>query len=68
LGAVRRAPAETLTEIHPRVVEKAADGLSTATATVDVRYTDGRNLTGQHKYTLLVQGGELVLDSDYKVG
>jgi hypothetical protein len=45
----------------------ATDCLSTAMATVAFRYTDGRKLTEQHKYTLLVQGGQLVLDSDYKV-
>lgn len=47
---------------------QATGGLSTASATVEFRSTDGRKLTEQHRYTLLVQGGQLVLDSDYRVG
>jgi uncharacterized protein YfaP (DUF2135 family) len=47
---------------------QAKDGQSTATAKVDFRYKDGRRLTEQHTYTLILDGGHLILDSDYKTG
>ncbi|MGZ4509526.1 MAG: serine/threonine-protein kinase [Blastococcus sp.] len=47
---------------------QAQDGQNTATAKVEFRYSDGRKLTEQHKYTLILDGGHLILDSDYKIG
>jgi hypothetical protein len=44
---------------------QASDGQKTATATVTFRYKNGRNETEQHRFTLIEQGDELVLDSDY---
>jgi hypothetical protein len=45
---------------------QASDGQKTATATVTFRYKNGRNESEQHRFTLIEQGDELVLDSDYK--
>ena len=47
---------------------QARDGQTTATAKVDFQYSDGRRLTEQHRYTLILDGGHLILDSDYKAG
>jgi hypothetical protein len=45
---------------------QATDGQRTATATVTFTYQNGRQLTEQHRFTLLQRGNSLVLDSDYK--
>ncbi|HEY4625085.1 MAG TPA: serine/threonine-protein kinase [Blastococcus sp.] len=46
---------------------KATDGQSTATAKVQFRYRDGRRETETHRFTFVVEGDQLILDSDYKV-
>ncbi|MDP5184140.1 serine/threonine-protein kinase [Blastococcus sp. BMG 814] len=44
---------------------QAADGRTTATATMELRYADGRRETGPHVFTFLVRDGQLALDSDF---
>ncbi|MGY1987140.1 serine/threonine-protein kinase [Blastococcus sp. SYSU DS0669] len=44
---------------------QAADGDNTATATMELRYADGRRETGPHVFTFLVRDGQLILDSDF---
>jgi eukaryotic-like serine/threonine-protein kinase len=44
---------------------EAADGQTTATATLELRYTDGTSESGRHQFTFLVQDGQLILDSDF---
>ncbi|MCF6508502.1 serine/threonine protein kinase [Blastococcus sp. MG754426] len=44
---------------------RAADGETTATATMELRYADGRRETGPHRFTFLVRDGQLILDSDF---
>ncbi|MGY2004389.1 serine/threonine-protein kinase [Blastococcus sp. SYSU DS1024] len=44
---------------------EAADGQTTATATMELRYADGRRETGPHVFTFLVRDGQLILDSDF---
>ncbi|MGY2066467.1 serine/threonine-protein kinase [Blastococcus sp. SYSU DS0619] len=44
---------------------EAADGQTTATATMELRYADGSRETGPHVFTFLVRDGQLVLDSDF---
>ncbi|TYP87128.1 serine/threonine-protein kinase [Blastococcus xanthinilyticus] len=46
---------------------EAGDGDTTATATMELRYADGRRETGPHEFTFLVRDGQLVLDSDFPV-
>jgi eukaryotic-like serine/threonine-protein kinase len=46
---------------------QAADGQTTATATLELRYSDGTSESGRHQFTFLVQDGQLILDSDYPV-
>jgi hypothetical protein len=46
---------------------KATDGQSTATAKVQFRYRDGKRETETHRFTFVVEGDQLILDSDYKV-
>ncbi|CCG01436.1 Serine/threonine protein kinase [Blastococcus saxobsidens DD2] len=43
----------------------AEDGRSTATATMELRYPDGRRETGPHVFTFLDRDGVLILDSDF---
>jgi hypothetical protein len=44
---------------------QATDGQSTATATLSLVYADGRPTdTGQHRFTFIVRGNRLLLDSD----
>jgi hypothetical protein len=45
---------------------EAADGESAATATVEFRYEDGTRQKETHRFTFLVDGDQLILDSDYK--
>ncbi|WP_347059093.1 serine/threonine-protein kinase [Blastococcus sp. HT6-30] len=44
---------------------RAADGQTTAAATMELRFADGRRETGPHVFTFLVRDGQLVLDSDF---
>ncbi|SDF21240.1 Serine/threonine protein kinase [Blastococcus fimeti] len=44
---------------------QAADGQTTATATLEYRYTDGRRESGPHRFTFVVRGDQLILDSDF---
>jgi serine/threonine protein kinase len=46
---------------------QATDGQRSATATMDLLYTDGRQETGPHVFTFLVEDGRLILDSDFPV-
>jgi serine/threonine protein kinase len=43
---------------------QATDGQPTATATMALRYRDGTSETATHRFTFLVQDGQLILDSD----
>jgi hypothetical protein len=43
----------------------AADGRSTATGTLEWTYTDGSTESGRRVFTVLVQDGQLILDSDF---
>ena len=44
---------------------QASDGNNVATATMELVFADGRpSETAQHTFTFLVEGGELILDSD----
>ncbi|WP_217899190.1 serine/threonine-protein kinase [Blastococcus mobilis] len=47
---------------------RAADGRSTATATMELRSPGGRSESSRRQFTFLVRDGELILDSDYPVG
>jgi hypothetical protein len=44
---------------------QASDGNDVATATLELRYPNGESETGSHRFTFLVQDGQLILDSDY---
>jgi tRNA A-37 threonylcarbamoyl transferase component Bud32 len=44
---------------------EATDGDDVATATLELRFANGETETGRHRFTFLVQDGQLVLDSDY---
>ena len=46
---------------------QATDGQATATGTLEYRYPDGTSESGRHQFTLLVQDGQLILDSDFPV-
>ncbi|MDP9392006.1 MAG: protein kinase [Actinomycetota bacterium] len=46
---------------------QATDGQNVATATLELRYPNGTAESGRHQFTLLVQDGQLILDSDYPV-
>jgi serine/threonine protein kinase len=43
---------------------QATDGNPVATATLQLRFRGGGEETGRHQFTFLVEGGELILDSD----
>jgi serine/threonine protein kinase len=47
---------------------QATDGQSTATATMELRYSGGGSETSRRAFTFLVQDGQLILDSDYAAG
>lgn len=44
----------------------AADGRNTATGTLEWTYTDGRTESGRRVFTVLVEDGQLILDSDFE--
>jgi hypothetical protein len=44
---------------------QAADGQTTATATLELRHANGTSESGRHQFTFLVQDGQLILDSDF---
>jgi hypothetical protein len=44
---------------------RATDGQNTATGTLELRYPDGTSESGAHRFTFLVQDGQLILDSDF---
>jgi hypothetical protein len=46
---------------------QVTDGESTATATVEFRHKDGTREKETHQFTFVVDGDQLILDSDYRL-
>ena len=48
---------------------QAQDGSLVATGTLEYRYQNGQRVTEQHQFTLVAgNGGQLLMDSDRKIG
>ena len=54
-------------DVRVRDIE-AADGRTTATATLEFEYEDGEQLVEQHRFTFIVDDDELLLDTDVPIG
>ena len=56
---------QQFSDVRIRDIE-ATDGQNTATGTLEWSYPDGRSESGRRVFTLLVQDGQLILDSDFE--